>query len=388
MPAGHPTGVESKKLPGTVGGLVDALTLARFLTLVFALYVAARGYEEWERPLLGGAALLFLTAWTVAVAFLDRRYPQSKVLSGADLTVATVLVLLSSPVQGPYLSGMDVTTLPTIWVATSVAAWALRHGRRGGILAALVIATADVVERGALTPETLRGAVMLVVIGAVIGFLARLAAQEAEAMRELARKEVEAAARNERDRLVRVVHDCTLQDLALIARTAPPEEARLARNAEARLRNLLSGRVDPGRDDLVQAIRDILPSQGELSSTSEVIRVAPEVLEELVAATGEALRNAAEHAPGAAVQVFVDDYDGLSVTIRDDGPGIPEGRLERAEAEGRLGVKESIRGRMEALGGTTEITSSAEGTEVELCLPGSSRTETATTTLAPTEESK
>ncbi len=32
------------------------------------------------------------------------------------------------------------------------------------------------------------------------------------------------------------------------------------------------------------------------------------------------------------------------MTVRDDGPGIPEGRLAQAEGEGRLGVALSIRG--------------------------------------------
>ena len=36
--------------------------------------------------------------------------------------------------------------------------------------------------------------------------------------------------------------------------------------------------------------------------------------------------------------------DRVEVSVRDEGPGIPEGRLEEAAAEGRLGVSESIRG--------------------------------------------
>lgn len=39
------------------------------------------------------------------------------------------------------------------------------------------------------------------------------------------------------------------------------------------------------------------------------------------------------------------------MTVRDDGPGIPEGRLAQAEGEGRLGVALSIRGRLRDLGG-------------------------------------
>ena len=45
---------------------------------------------------------------------------------------------------------------------------------------------------------------------------------------------------------------------------------------------------------------------------------------------------------------------GWSSRVRDEGPGIPDGRLEQAAAEGRLGVRESIRGRIADLGGTRD----------------------------------
>ena len=58
------------------------------------------------------------------------------------------------------------------------------------------------------------------------------------------------------------------------------------------------------------------------------------------------------------------------MTIRDDGPGIPDGRLAEAAAAGRLGISHSIRGRLRDLGGSAVISSAAgEGTTVELCLP-------------------
>jgi signal transduction histidine kinase len=56
--------------------------------------------------------------------------------------------------------------------------------------------------------------------------------------------------------------------------------------------------------------------------------------------------------------------------VRDDGPGIPEGRLEESAAEGRLGVQQSIVGRMHDLGGTATVRSQAgQGTEWELGIP-------------------
>jgi signal transduction histidine kinase len=65
-----------------------------------------------------------------------------------------------------------------------------------------------------------------------------------------------------------------------------------------------------------------------------------------------------------------DEPDVITVTIRDEGPGIPAGRLAEAAAAGRLGVSHSIHGRLRDLGGAAAIRSApGEGTEVELRLP-------------------
>jgi hypothetical protein len=65
-----------------------------------------------------------------------------------------------------------------------------------------------------------------------------------------------------------------------------------------------------------------------------------------------------------------DEPDAVLVSVRDDGPGISEGRLAAAEHEGRLGVAQSIRGRLRDLGGTAVVESvPGQGTEVELRLP-------------------
>jgi signal transduction histidine kinase len=68
--------------------------------------------------------------------------------------------------------------------------------------------------------------------------------------------------------------------------------------------------------------------------------------------------------------VIEDEPDAVLVTVRDDGPGLPPGRLEEAATAGRLGVVQSIRGRIRALGGTVTVSSvEGEGTEVELHVP-------------------
>jgi signal transduction histidine kinase len=58
------------------------------------------------------------------------------------------------------------------------------------------------------------------------------------------------------------------------------------------------------------------------------------------------------------------------LSVRDDGVGIVPGRLAAAEAEGRMGVAQSIRGRVAELGGVAELdTAPGLGTEWEVRLP-------------------
>jgi signal transduction histidine kinase len=65
-----------------------------------------------------------------------------------------------------------------------------------------------------------------------------------------------------------------------------------------------------------------------------------------------------------------DDGDEVVVSVRDDGGGMAAGRLEKAAADGRLGVASSIEGRLRELGGTMAVESApGAGTEVEMRVP-------------------
>jgi signal transduction histidine kinase len=90
-----------------------------------------------------------------------------------------------------------------------------------------------------------------------------------------------------------------------------------------------------------------------------------------VAAAGACLDNIRTHVGDEApawllLQAFPDRVE---LSVRDEGPGIPAGRLEEAAASGRLGVAESIRGRLADLGGRAVLSTGPFGTEWELIVP-------------------
>jgi signal transduction histidine kinase len=89
-------------------------------------------------------------------------------------------------------------------------------------------------------------------------------------------------------------------------------------------------------------------------------------------AVAAALDNVRCHGgPRPRAWMLVESESGtVTVTVRDDGPGIPPGRLAAAASEGRLGVTQSIQGRIAEVGGRVTITSEpGQGTEVEIGVP-------------------
>jgi signal transduction histidine kinase len=94
--------------------------------------------------------------------------------------------------------------------------------------------------------------------------------------------------------------------------------------------------------------------------------------EALIQASREAMLNASRHG-GGTVSVYLEVSGGRTeVFIKDRGPGF---ELQHVP-EDRLGVRESIIGRMNRHGGTAAITSSSDGTEVRLGFPATTQDST------------
>ncbi len=75
-------------------------------------------------------------------------------------------------------------------------------------------------------------------------------------------------------------------------------------------------------------------------------------VDEIVAAVAACLDNVLLHVGRSAPSwVLLEAFpDRVVVSVRDEGPGIPAGRLEAAVDDGRLGVVDSIRGRIDRAG--------------------------------------
>jgi signal transduction histidine kinase len=181
--------------------------------------------------------------------------------------------------------------------------------------------------------------------------------------------------------LARVVHDGVLQVLSLVQRRGlelggdAAELGRLAGEQEVALRALVqqSDTAAFGASgDLSRALSSLQSPTVTVAVPGRTVLLPSAVVEEMTAAVRACLDNVTRHVgEDAPAWVLVEELDdSVVVTVRDEGPGIPAGRLETAQEEGRLGVCQSIRGRLEDLGGTATVVSApGRGTEWELTLP-------------------
>ncbi|MDT0461631.1 MacS family sensor histidine kinase [Streptomyces gibsoniae] len=377
-----------------------ALTAYRVLTMLYAIGLFATAYGRFARPWLAIAYYVVLIVWTLAtLPRVANAASCTKRFLAVDLAVALTGILLTPLADTHARVVAGGPTLPSIWTAGSVLAYAVKGGWRWAALASTLVAAANLVERGAPARDTVHNVVLVCIASIAIGYVVEVArASERTLARAL---EIEAATR-ERERLARDIHDGVLQVLAMVQRrgTALGGEAaelgRLAGEQEVALRTLVTGGLVPlsrvsedaalgavvrvvdepdaedGPVDLRLLLAPYACARVTLSEPGAPVPLAPAAAREIAAAVGAALDNVRRHAgPEARAWILVEDEpDGIVVTVRDDGPGIPEGRLAQAEGEGRLGVAQSIRGRLRDLGGTAELISvPGQGTEVELKIP-------------------
>ena len=359
-----------------------------------------------ERGVLTGAAGLRWAAWIwlTIVALVDLHRDHDHPLAIAALAVTgAVTVAASVPLVRnwpaalhPAMVGAEVAAALFILLADG---W-VDQGRAVGqtlsgqwpIPAILVAAVAGGLVWGSVVPVLLGGArIAAVLIGGsppgqqnrdvlsalstsvewvVFGVMAAVMI----GMLHRAQEKVERA--DARERVARHLHDGVLQTLALIERrTDSTEIAALARDQERDLRAYLfsddraPGTLGATLQDTAARFQKAWPGvRVTVSVSSDASNQQGAAVVALCGAATEALTNAAKHGGAKGIVLFADIDDsngGLFSSVKDDGSGFDlDGVTER------VGMAQSIRGRVEAEGGRVEFRSvEGEGAEVRMWVP-------------------
>lgn len=324
---------------GVCAGIARTLAVdPTFIRLVFALLAFASG----------AGIVAYVGAWALLP---DPNEPEPEPARRRRRIVGTVLLVWSAVLA---LTGLGLSN-SIVWpllIASAGAVLLRRESRTAGV--ALVVIGIIVFishnSRGSATTLLAPGAVGVALLVVAGPWAWRTASDRARA--------------EERADLAARVHDSVLQTLTLIQKD-PGDARRLARRQERELRAWLYPSTATGT--LADAVDAAAAEIEELHGVRvEVVHTGDAVLDEraqaLVLAAREAMANAARHSGADEVSVFVEP---TAVYVRDRGRGFDPD----AVAADRRGLAESIRGRMERVGGTANITSTpGEGTEVELHL--------------------
>jgi len=358
--------------------LFRAVAVLRVVLIANTIAVNLYTRDDFVHPVAGTLVVVALTLWTgVAIWAYAEPARRTPALLVVDLAFAVAGLAASL-----WLKGSDFdATVAGFWVMGAMFAWAIQWRTVGGLVAAAALVGTDLLIRDQITQGNYGNLFLLMIGGPIIGFLGDSLQRSAMA---LSRAERVTATQAERARIARAVHDGVLQVLTLVQRRGgelggeAAELGRLAAEQEIRLRALIRAQdsmVPPVFGDTVDLAVELarFEEHGNVSVSlpGEPVPMPARVVDEVVAAVQACLDNVLLHVGRSARSwVLLEAFpDRVEVSVRDEGPGIPAGRLEAAAADGRLGVAESIRGRIRDLGGTAEVTSGSYGTEWELRVP-------------------
>ena len=175
-----------------------------------------------------------------------------------------------------------------------------------------------------------------------------------------------------------LVHDTILNELAVVGTVAPGVLSDQAKGQI--LRSLAVRRAGSARDadatgtalggDLAAAVDEARQLGLDVSVAGEVSAVEsldPRVSEALGLAVLQCLTNVAAHSGTRSAELtVVATDDGVCVMVIDSGVGFVEAEMHAD----RLGLRQSVRGRIDAVGGSVQVwTSPGAGTAVSLLVP-------------------
>ncbi|MGX4762555.1 ATP-binding protein [Corynebacterium minutissimum] len=322
----------------------------------------------------GVGAMVYAGLWMSTPALDDgpsSRNPSSLLLVFLALVGGVIGVL---GVSGASPSAL--VPLAAVGVGAVLAWLAYDRGLNTPVGMVSVVAGAALVIVGvvvaAVTWESGSGSAIVATALTLVGFGALVVPLVLKLWRSLSQEQAAKAVSEERTEIAARLHDSVLQTLALIQKRAedPREVTRLARAQERELRTWLFdapssapttcfGALDAACGE-VEDLFDLRVSPVTVGEDAELTESAKLAIQ----AAREAMVNAGKHAGVDTVDVYAELLAGeLSIFVRDRGVGF---EVEDIPAD-RHGIRDSIRARVESVGGHVRISSTpGEGTEVEL----------------------
>ncbi|WP_406267895.1 DUF5931 domain-containing protein [Nocardia sp. NBC_00881] len=351
----------------------------RLVTLLYAVgqQIASAPYYTNQR--LSWVLIALMAVWSGVSAIMSAQWHfpdvvrlRGWVVAGDHMVVIGMMAATRLVADYDWYHGHQ--TLPTtLWATNAVIGAAILRGPIAGVLSGALISSVALTVRDQWGQDVWADATVpvLVSVGLALGLAANTARRAQDQLERAVRL---TAATEERERLSREVHDGVLQVLSYIKRRgieiggSTVELAHRAGEQEVALRVLLSEQADRGDSGGAEVdLRPLLTAQAtpkvSVSTPGTPVQVGRWAANEIAAAVATALSNVDLHAghDANAYVLLEDTGDELVVTVRDDGIGIPPGRLAEAEAEGRMGVSRSIVGRIAALDGSADLLTEIDG---------------------------
>lgn len=358
---------------------------ARIALLVHMLVVNGMRASQVPHPNLLGVICVLVAVWSVVASLLNLRSKwRTDWLMLLDIAVTLAVVASSRYVLGIDVLRESYMGVACYWMMAAPAVLAIRRGPVAGMLGGLLVGSVQFMEAPSLAPRAWSDVLLMAAIPYFIGLVV---SQLSTAMADRDRNLATLAALEERERLNRIVHDGVLQVLAMVAREGAELGPRgqllasLALRQEDQLRATLQDRqvdilgggfLDTNKTDVTIMLEKHQSDTVTVSVMAGQLNMASARAKELDRVISEVLANVGNHAGPEAHAWILLEQEGneLIISVRDDGVGVTQEQLDAAAAAGRLGVKESIQGRVIDLGGSSKLTTSpGSGVEWEFKIP-------------------
>ena len=372
---------------GVAGGVADHLGVDAFRVRVVFVVLSA---------LAGAGVCAYGLLWFMCPPGTDTEPPtSSERRQGIGLAIVGVVAVVSvgfvaSGTPAQFLIPLVVVAvgaslvwreLDSTWRPRSASARAITWTRIAGGATLVVIGLVVVVLAGNNRIGGL-STTLLAVAATVLGVLLLTIPLWLRMARMLGAERAARIRNAEREEIAAHLHDSVLQTLALIQkRSGHAEEVqRLARSQERELRRYLFEGEGQQSDSLTTALKAVAAEvEDHYGVEVEVVTVGDVTADDpswsgdhrrwaaLIAATREALVNAAKHSGERSVDVYAEvESTQVEVFVRDRGIGFDPDQVP----EDRRGVSGSIKARVQRHGGSVEIKSTAgRGVDVRMSMP-------------------